>query len=78
MKLTVATWNILSGGTDADSDARLRRQMELPAGPGLSVVTSQFSGRRAHCDVSGLLYRVADMSATSPDRGTMTAPPEES
>jgi endonuclease/exonuclease/phosphatase family metal-dependent hydrolase len=31
MKLTYATWNTLNGGTDADSDARFRRQMALLA-----------------------------------------------
>jgi endonuclease/exonuclease/phosphatase family metal-dependent hydrolase len=31
MKLTYAIWNTLAGGTDASSDARLRRQMALLA-----------------------------------------------
>jgi endonuclease/exonuclease/phosphatase family metal-dependent hydrolase len=41
MRLTFATWNILAGGVDGDSDARLCRQMELLAGLGPSVVALQ-------------------------------------
>ena len=41
MKLTYAIWNTLGGGTDADSDARLRRQMALLASFSPSAVGLQ-------------------------------------
>ena len=41
MKLTFATWNIKGGGMDAGDDARLRRQMALLAGLGLSGAAIQ-------------------------------------
>lgn len=41
MKLTYAIWNTLAGGTDAGSDARLRRQMALLASFSPTVVGLQ-------------------------------------
>lgn len=41
MNLTFVTWNIRSGGIDDGRDERLRRQMELLAGLGPSVVALQ-------------------------------------
>lgn len=41
MNLTFATWNIRSGGIDAGSDARLRRQLELLSDLSPSVVALQ-------------------------------------
>lgn len=41
MKLTLATWNIKAGGTDAGNTARLHRQMALLAGLGLSAAALQ-------------------------------------
>jgi endonuclease/exonuclease/phosphatase family metal-dependent hydrolase len=41
VKLTLATWNIKAGGTDAGDTARLHRQMALLAGLGLSAAALQ-------------------------------------
>ncbi len=41
MKLTVGTWNLRGGGIDAGSDARLRRELAVLAGLGLSAVALQ-------------------------------------
>ena len=37
MILTAATWNLLGGGIDNGSDARLRRQLTLLAGLNLDI-----------------------------------------
>lgn len=41
MILTAATWNLLGGGIDNGSDARLRRQLTLLAGLNLDVAAFQ-------------------------------------
>jgi endonuclease/exonuclease/phosphatase family metal-dependent hydrolase len=41
MRLTIATWNLLGGGTDNGCDARLRRQLGLLAGLDLDVAALQ-------------------------------------
>lgn len=47
VKLAFATWTMKGGGTDSGDGARLRRQMALLAGLGLSAAAFQFSDRRA-------------------------------
>jgi endonuclease/exonuclease/phosphatase family metal-dependent hydrolase len=62
--LKCVSWNLLKGGIDAGNDTRMRRQMSRVAAEQPDVVMLQFSNRRAHSHVSGLVFSVADMSVT--------------